>query len=498
VTTDNSSYAADQVQAELDKQLFHLKTLYDVSHELLGLTDVSLILRNFLLMTMGNFGAAQGFIMAENVHIGEISHFESFGFEGEERSLIQSIGREALSRKPFDRFLTREDFSEEIKELNPGLPALLAFSIDEGASGVMGLGPKIVGDDYSSDDKELLGTLVNNLAVSVKNARYSEALRKALDEIRVLNSAKDKAIAHLTHELLTPISLLKSSLMMMEKKLQRIPGFDYQGGMDRAQRSIQRLSEIQNEVEDIMKGKEHKVRRTLSKFLDLCGDEIEVLIAEQVGEGPVIKKIRERINELFTSKESEPKEIDLGALVTEKLEELRPLHSRRRLVLNTSIESTPPVWVPPDPLEKIVKGLVKNAIENTPDEGKIEVSVRSRGKAVEFRVEDWGVGIVPEQQKHIFEGFYPTQDTMLYRTGKPFEFNAGGRGADLLRMKIFSERFNFTLSMVSTRCKYLPQTKDSCPGRISNCQFCKKTEDCYDSGGTTFEVLFPLCPSADR
>ena len=114
--------------------------------------------------------------------------------------------------------MTREDFSDEMKSLNPGLPAVLAFNIDEESSGVMGLGPKIVGDEYSSDDKELLGTLVNNLAVSLKNARYSEALRKALDEIRVLNSAKDKAITHLTHELLTPISLIKGSLNLMRQE----------------------------------------------------------------------------------------------------------------------------------------------------------------------------------------------------------------------------------------------------------------------------------------
>jgi light-regulated signal transduction histidine kinase (bacteriophytochrome) len=158
----------------------------------------------------------------------------------------------------------------------------------------------------------------------------------------------------------------------------------------------------------------------------------------------------------------------------------------------TRIEPTRPVWMPEDPLDKIAKGLVKNAIENTPDEGKIEVGVRSRGKAVVLCVQDWGVGIIPEHQKHIFEGFYPTQDTLLYRTGKPFEFNAGGRGADLLRMKIFSERYNFTISMTSTRCKYLPLPKDSCPGRISACEFCKTVEDCYESGGTTFEVLFPL------
>jgi hypothetical protein len=96
MATENPSYASDHIQAELDRQLFHLKTLYDVSHELLGLTDVSLILRNFLLMTMGNFGTAQGFIMDEDAHSGEITHFESFGFEDEERSLVQSVGREVL------------------------------------------------------------------------------------------------------------------------------------------------------------------------------------------------------------------------------------------------------------------------------------------------------------------------------------------------------------------------------------------------------------------
>ena len=492
---ESPSHAPEEVQAELDKQLFHLKTLYDVSHELLGLTDVSMILRNFLLMTMGNFGTAQGFIMDENAHTGEINHFESFGFEDEEHPRIQSLGRDALSKKTFGRFLTLADFSNELKSLNPGLPALLAFNVDEDSSGVMGLGPKIVGDEYSEDDKELLGTLVNNLAVSLKNARYSEALRKALDEIRVLNSAKDKAITHLTHELLTPISLIKGSLNLLVKKLPPVPDYDWKATMARAQRSVERLHEIQNEVDDIMQGRDHKIRNLLSNLLDQCGDEIEVLFAEQFGEGPVLKKIRERINELFTSRESEPAEINLGDFVTKKIEEIKPLYSHRHVDLNTSIESTPPIWMPPDPLEKIVKGLVKNAIENTPDEGKIEVGVRSRGKAVELRVRDWGMGIVPEHQKHIFEGFFPTQDTMLYSSKKAFDFNAGGRGADLLRMKIFSERFNFAISMTSTRCKYLPLTKDSCPGRISECAFCKTAEDCYESGGTTFEVLFPEKPT---
>jgi signal transduction histidine kinase len=495
VKNEISSYSEKEVQAELDRQLFHLKTLYDVSHELLGLTDISMILRNFLLMTMGNFGAAQGFIMDENVHTGEINHFESFGFETEEHSPLKGVGLEILSKKAFDRFFSSDDFSDERANLNPGLPALLAFNVDESSSGVMGLGPKIIGDEYSSDDKELLGTLVNNLAIAVKNARYSEALRKALEEIRVLNSAKDKAISHLTHELLTPISLISGSISLLSKKLPPLPNYDWKATLARAQRSADRLYEIQNEVDDIMKGRDNKIRKLLTNMVNQCAAEIEVLFAEQLGEGTVVNKVREKINEIFASKENDPVEINLCEFVTKNLEEIRLLSSRRKLDLITRMEPTRPVWMPPEHLEKIVSGLVKNAIENTPDEGRIEVGVRSRGRAVELRVQDWGIGIIPEQQRHIFEGFYHTQDTMNYSSGKPFDFNAGGRGADLLRMKIFSERFNFTIAMTSSRCKFIPQITDTCPGRISECQFCKSVEDCYDSGGTTFEVLFPEEPS---
>jgi len=102
------------------------------------------------------------------------------------------------------------------------------------------------------------------------------------------------------------------------------------------------------------------------------------------------------------------------------------------------------------------------------------------------------VGIIPEHQAHIFEGFFPTQDTMLYASKKPFEFNAGGRGADLLRMKIFSERLGFKISMTSSRCIHIPGSGDICPGRISACGFCKSPEDCSRSGGTTFRVTFPV------
>ena len=53
----------DPVQAELDLRVFNLKTLNDVSKDIYGSVESETIIRNFLLMTMGNFGVMQGFIL---------------------------------------------------------------------------------------------------------------------------------------------------------------------------------------------------------------------------------------------------------------------------------------------------------------------------------------------------------------------------------------------------------------------------------------------------
>jgi len=164
----------------------------------------------------------------------------------------------------------------------------------------------------------------------------------------------------------------------------------------------------------------------------------------------------------------------------------------------TQFESVPSILVPPEVLHKVIDGLIRNAVENTPDEGKIEIAVQKEGHGALLIVRDYGVGIPEEAQKRIFEGFFTTRDTMAYSSKRPFDFNAGGKGADLLRMKIFSERYHFQINMASTRCKHLPNETDVCPGRISQCPMCSKTEDCHQSGGTIFAVYFPPADAATQ
>ncbi|MBW2144309.1 MAG: HAMP domain-containing histidine kinase, partial [Deltaproteobacteria bacterium] len=325
----------------------------------------------------------------------------------------------------------------------------------------------------------------------IENANFSRELKKAYEEVSSLNKAKDKVINHLSHELITPVAVLSASLNTLAKKLPESREQTWKPIIERAQRNLDRLLEIQYQTEDIMQEKRPKAYDLLSLLLDQCADELEALVVEEVGESSVIERVRDRIEEIFGPKDGELSEIRLDQYVQERLETLKPRISHRQVEIITRIEPVPFIYVPPDVLQKVVDGLIKNAIENTPDEGKLEITVQKKGGGSELMVHDYGVGIIEANQNRIFEGFFSTQKTMDYSSKRPFDFNAGGKGADLLRMKIFSERYHFKIEMASTRCRFIPKESDTCPGKISDCSFCRKKEDCYKSGETAATVFFP-------
>jgi PAS domain S-box-containing protein len=348
---------------------------------------------------------------------------------------------------------------------------------------------------FKQPDVELLNTIAGTVVLSVENTRFSEELKQAYREVSSLNRAKDKVINHLSHELKTPISVLYGSFRILAKKMAELPEESWKPTLERAQRNLERILEIQHQTDDIMRERQYKTYDLLSLILDECADELEVLIAEEVGEGPVIGRIRERVEEIFAPKEIIPETIKLDAYVKERLEHLKPSFSHRQVEIRSRLKPTPPAYIPREVLQKVIDGLVRNAVENTPDQGKMEIAVQKRGIGSEIIVRDYGVGITEEHQSRIFEGFFTTRETMDYSTKRPFDFMAGGRGADLLRTKIFSERYDFRIDMRSSRCRFIPQTSDMCPGRISECGFCNIEEDCYQSGGTIFSLYFP--PASD-
>jgi len=143
-------------------------------------------------------------------------------------------------------------------------------------------------------------------------------------------------------------------------------------------------------------------------------------------------------------------------------------------------------------VREVLDGLIKNAVENTPDGGKIEILLEETERKVYIRVKDYGIGITEENRLSLFDGLTPAGETELYASKRPYEFGAGGKGLDLLRLKLYAERFGFVLSVESARCGYIPSDLEQCPGNILSCGHCRTFDDCAVSGGSNFTVAFPI------
>ncbi len=344
--------------------------------------------------------------------------------------------------------------------------------------------------DFDQSDIELLTTIGNLVALPIENAGINEELKRSYEEVKSLNRTKDRVIHHLSHELKTPVSILSASLNLLKKRLLEITDQRWDQIFERAQRNLQRLLEMQYQLEDILREKDYKTYHMLSALLDASVDELEILISLGLGEKDIIGKIRQHIDDTYGPRKSKSEVIELGPFVKEKIKALRPKFARRKCRLRTYASETAAIYIPPDVLGKIVEGLVRNAVENTPDGANISVMVRKGEMGPEFEVKDSGIGISEENLRLIFENYFTSYDTMQYSTRQPYDFKAGGKGFDLLRMKIFSERYNFRIKMTSRPCHLIDAKGLECPGNAADCLPDANAKDCRNTGGTTVTVQF--------
>jgi len=200
---------AKHIEAELDKRIFHLKTLYDASQDIFGTLDFEIIAKSFLLMTMGNFGVVQGFILALDRPSGETTHFVSKGFHGSDPDVLQDDARRLLLAGNVEAPTEKAIIVESAGFLPEDVACALSFAVGPDCSGLLGLGPKLTGDSYSEDDKELLGTLVNNLVVSLTNAKSFEDIKRLNMDLQEKNIQLEKTLNEL-QAALRKVELLES------------------------------------------------------------------------------------------------------------------------------------------------------------------------------------------------------------------------------------------------------------------------------------------------
>jgi signal transduction histidine kinase len=84
---------------------------------------------------------------------------------------------------------------------------------------------------------------------------------------------------------------------------------------------------------------------------------------------------------------------------------MRPLAEKKFQTLHWSADAALGVHADPMRFKQVLMNLVGNAVKFTPENGRIELTARTIGAAVQVRVSDNGPGIPAEEQKRIFEAF---------------------------------------------------------------------------------------------
>ncbi|MDP3283511.1 MAG: GAF domain-containing protein [Desulfobacterales bacterium] len=342
--------------------------------------------------------------------------------------------------------------------------------------------------DFTDKDQLLLTTVSQNITIALENGRLYESLKE-------ISEARKKVIDHLSHELQTPVAIIDAALAIITRKLSDEDYKDLDKPLARCQRNLKRLLSMQEKTSDILNYRYSDDQAT--RLIEtVCSLTEEMSEEDQTAHVSVAQKLLRRLESIHKIGDFTPEPILISAFLNIVCDQALAETQPRVLTLIRHIEPGLILLFDKTVLQKICAGLLKNAIEATPDEGMIQVAVSKSDDGVAIAFQDWGVGITTENQRNLFTGFCHTQDTAYYASKHPYAFCAGGSGLDLLRIKAFSERFGFKVSFTSQGCRHITDPTTMCPGAISDCRFINSLADCMAAGGSTFTLHFPVTADA--
>jgi PAS domain S-box-containing protein len=187
-------------------------------------------------------------------------------------------------------------------------------------------------------------------------------LSSALEKEKDLNDLKSRFISMASHEFRTPLTTILSSASLISE-------YSKPEQVEKKDKHINRIKSAVNNLNDI-----------LSDFLSIS----------KLEEGKV---------------HADFKKFDLQHLIEEVLGDMQ-LSIKRGQKLNYVHEGEKLVFLDPKLIKNILINLISNAIKFTDENKEINISSKTEIETIFLIVEDQGIGISEEDQKHLFERFY--------------------------------------------------------------------------------------------
>ncbi|MDO8368847.1 MAG: ATP-binding protein [Saprospiraceae bacterium] len=245
----------------------------------------------------------------------------------------------------------------------------------------------------------LLALLAGSISLSAyyrqKRARkiltaQNETISQQAEELQSLEKLKSRFFANVSHELRTPLTLILgpvSSLLKHGKKTG-----DEHNLLQFIERNARQLQKLINEILDLSKLEDNK--------LELSEEPVHIF--------PYLK---EQMAQFHSFADCDNLKFEIN------------YHADESLIL----------MLDKSKFEKIVHNFLSNAMNFTPQGGKVTLGIAETEDHLEISVRDTGQGIHPDDQPHIFDRFYQSK--------QPDAKTEGGTGIGLSLCKELAQLF---------------------------------------------------------
>jgi two-component system sensor histidine kinase BaeS len=110
--------------------------------------------------------------------------------------------------------------------------------------------------------------------------------------------------------------------------------------------------------------------------------------------------------------------LDPAELITDLLENMEPVAAGKQITLTADVApNLPAITADADRIQQVLANLLANALQHTPEGGRVTVQAKADGPQVRVRVSDTGPGIAPEDLPHVFDRFYRSDKSRTRATG---------------------------------------------------------------------------------
>jgi signal transduction histidine kinase len=355
------------------------ETLGKFSKAMVSILDLQSLCKRIVETITQTMGVEKASLFLLNEEKGEYELIESKNLEKASVQKFSKDGPLPFYLQKIGEIIIREEQVKgaeipEIRKVIDQMSALEAEAtiplISKGhLAGMINLSHKFNKDIYAHEDIELLSTLANQTAIALENARLYEDLKKSKSYIRRADrlASLGTLTAGLAHEIRNPLVAIKTFTQLLPERLEDEEFRNH--FLTIASAEVDRISSLINE---------------LLEFARPSDPKLELEDVNSILDGMV----------LLISTETKKKHVDIVKYYSNDL----PLARMDR-----------------EQIKQVFLNVLLNAVEATPENGRISVRTRSFIKPggdpyLQIEFTDTGYGIPREHLEEIFNPFFTTKD----------------------------------------------------------------------------------------